>query len=133
LPFLPFTVEQALGGHRTKKNRQHVSQNFTTIRISGNISPTTENFQKKFARLLYVHIYADANFVQLPLTQRKLCHIKLEHQLRFYISLKNAKNCDTSAPISTKFGYDAEHVCEVHAWLLKTSISKIQNGGQPPS
>jgi len=61
--------------------------------ISGSISPMTENFSIKFARLLYVHIYAKLqNFIQLSLTLTKLFCIKRDHLLNFfYISLEKCK------------------------------------------
>jgi len=39
------------------------------------------------------------NFIQLSLTLTKFFRIKCDHLVAFTFHLKNAKNCDVSAPV----------------------------------
>jgi len=57
-----------------------------TLRLSGNISPTTESFKIKFyTPLVCSYLCIITNFIQLSLTLTKLCHIKCNHLVNFYI------------------------------------------------
>jgi len=65
------------------------------LKFSGNIFKQLRIFRYNFTRLLYVHICEI--FIQSPLTMTQLRHIKRDHLVNFYVSLKNAKNCDILA------------------------------------
>jgi len=58
-----------------------VSQKFLYPKVFlKNFPGYPENFQLKFIHLLCVHTYAKIqNFIQLPLTLTKFCHMKRDH------------------------------------------------------
>ena len=63
-------------------------------KIFGNISTTTENFYIKFnALILCSYLCTPTKFYSIISALTKLCHIKRDHLVDFYISLeKNTKN-----------------------------------------
>ena len=64
----------------------------------------------------------------------KLCHIKCDHLVSFYISLeicdKSRYLCNSSTDLHRIWQDDAEHVSQVRC-PLKNCILKIQDGGRP--
>jgi len=61
--------------------QQCESKKFTPRKFIRKFCLTAQNFKLKFGTLLHV-------FIQLSLTLTKLCHIKSDRPVNFYISLK---------------------------------------------
>jgi len=75
------------------------------------------------------------NFIQLCLTLTELCHIKCDHLMNFYISLRNAKIAISlqqyDLPAQNSAGWCTN--VSVKCTAFKISTLKIRNGGQLPS
>jgi len=77
-----------------------VWQESIPLKNFGNISPIKENFKNKILHAYVVLLSAElTNFIQLCLTLTKLCHIKHDHLVNFYISLEKHQKCDISATV----------------------------------
>ena len=100
-----FSLTAMLGHHYILIRRPAVwVKKCYTPKVSGNITPKSENFNIKFYAPILRKI---TQFYWVISTLTKLYRINRDYLVNFYISLEYLKNCDISATvwqISTKFG-----------------------------